>query len=174
VAARLRPFLDQGCLPAHRLLRRRQARTHLRPRSSISSLKALQTSRSCSASAALSLQTRSADLGKISGRGCVQFRLRPRPPARRAPARRVHARPRSFGLMHASADGNGRQSAQERSGCELAEKMQAAWKALRTIDKIHRTICLKEMTETSALKDNTETSAAATGEPKRLRPRAVH
>jgi hypothetical protein len=40
----------------------------------------------------------------------------------------------------------------------LAEQMQAAWKALRTIDKIHRAICLKEMTETSALKDNTETS----------------
>jgi hypothetical protein len=45
----------------------------------------------------------------------------------------------------------------ENQAVELAEKMQAAWKAMRTIDKIHRTMCLKEMTETSALKDNAQT-----------------
>jgi len=53
---------------------------------------------------------------------------------------------------------------------ELAEKMQVAWKAMRTIDKIHRTMCLNEITQTSAMKDGTETRAvkndAATGELK--------
>lgn len=62
--------------------------------------------------------------------------------------------------MNDSIDGDiGRVSQVEDQVVELAEKIQAAMKAMRTIDKIHRTMCLKEMTETSALKDKAESSA---------------
>ena len=47
----------------------------------------------------------------------------------------------------------------ENQAVELAGKMQAAVKAMRTVDKIHRTMCFKESTETSAPKENTESSA---------------
>ena len=47
----------------------------------------------------------------------------------------------------------------ENQAVELAGKMQAAAKAMRTVDKIHRTMCFKESTESTAPKQNTESSA---------------
>ena len=62
--------------------------------------------------------------------------------------------------MNDSVDGDiNRVSEAEKQVVDLAEKMQASTKSMKTIDKIHRTMCLKESAETSPPKENTESSA---------------
>ena len=57
--------------------------------------------------------------------------------------------------MNDSIEGDiNRVSQVENQVVDLAEKMQAATKAMKTIDKIHRTMCLKEIETTRAEKQN--------------------
>jgi hypothetical protein len=56
-----------------------------------------------------------------------------------------------------------RVSQTENQAVDLAAKMQVASKAMQTIEKIHRAMCLKEKTETSELKENIDATGATSG-----------